>query len=114
MNFVLWKREDWERYPEDLRPKAEDVIRVRAGRGFDLQGGRKPGKRIPGSGGRGCQLGRSGVHARRTTWGGVHRLRQRSRTRRECSEGLPGDMAAGVGLARGGRDGVVRKNDGDL
>jgi len=27
MNFVLWKREDWERYPEDLRPKAEDVIR---------------------------------------------------------------------------------------
>ena len=27
MNFVLWKREDWERYPEDFRPKAEDVIR---------------------------------------------------------------------------------------
>jgi len=27
MNFLLWKREDWERYPEDLRPEAEDVIR---------------------------------------------------------------------------------------
>jgi len=27
VNFVLWKREEWERYPEDLRPKAEDVIR---------------------------------------------------------------------------------------
>lgn len=27
MNFVLWKREEWGRHPEDLRPKAEDVIR---------------------------------------------------------------------------------------
>jgi len=27
MNFLLWKREDWERHPEDLRPKAEGVIR---------------------------------------------------------------------------------------
>jgi len=27
VNFMLWKREDLERHPEDLRPKAEDVIR---------------------------------------------------------------------------------------
>jgi len=27
MNFLLWRRGDWERCPEDLRPKAEDVIR---------------------------------------------------------------------------------------
>jgi len=27
MNLLLRKREDWERSPEDLRPKAEDVIR---------------------------------------------------------------------------------------
>jgi len=27
VNFMLWKREEWERYPENLRPKAEDVIR---------------------------------------------------------------------------------------
>jgi len=26
MNFLLWKREDWERYPKDFRPRAEDVI----------------------------------------------------------------------------------------
>jgi len=27
MNFLLWRREDWAERPEDLRPKAEDVIR---------------------------------------------------------------------------------------
>jgi len=27
MTFSLWRREDWERCPEDLRPKAEDAIR---------------------------------------------------------------------------------------
>jgi len=27
MNFLLWTRTDWERHPEGLRPKAEEVIR---------------------------------------------------------------------------------------
>jgi len=27
MNFLLWTRKEWEEYPENIRPEAEDVIR---------------------------------------------------------------------------------------
>jgi len=124
MNFVLWKREDWERYPEDLRPKAEDVIRDLCNwlicslyepdviSIFKVDESRVKGF--------------SGLEDTAINWADLactHVERRgdvyiayisEAAPRRERSEGLPRDMATGVGLAGGSGDGVVRRRKNDL